>query len=55
VAVPPPTEPSEPTHRYPGDEKSPSYRWAFSAWIILFLTVICLGLINYLATVFKHS
>ncbi len=42
----PPTEPAGPT--YPGGADAPAYRWAFTLWIVAFLGVICLGLLNYL-------
>jgi hypothetical protein len=35
-------------HHYPGGENDPSYRWAFTLWLILFLGVVCLGLLNFL-------
>ena len=52
-----PQPPEEPiyVHPYPGGETAPGYRWAFTAWVILFLLVICLGLVNYLATMLKHK
>lgn len=45
-----PTAPTpEPTlDPYPGGANSPAYRWAFAAWVVLFLGVICIGLLNYL-------
>ena len=38
---------------YPGGEDRPAYRWAFNVWIVLILLVICLGFLNYLATILK--
>jgi hypothetical protein len=42
---------------YPGGVDYPMYRFAFRAWIIFFLLLISVGLLNYLATVmhwFSH-
>jgi hypothetical protein len=33
--------------QYPGGEDMEAYRWAFNLWVVLFLSVICAGLINY--------
>lgn len=30
-----------------GDQRA-EYRWAFNIWVVLFLGVICAGLLNYL-------
>jgi hypothetical protein len=46
--MPAPTPPPEPVHSYPGGEDAPAYRWAFTLWVVLFLGVICLGLLGYL-------
>jgi hypothetical protein len=46
------TEPT-PTHQFPGGEDSPAYRRAFTAWLVLFLGVISLGLLNYLGLFLK--
>jgi hypothetical protein len=35
--------------KYPNGEEHPGYSIAFQIWILLFLIVICFGLINYLA------
>lgn len=43
-----PLPPAEPLQPYPGGEDAPSYRWAFTVWIVLFLGVLCAGLLNYL-------
>jgi len=40
-------------HIYPGGEGAPAYRWLFNLWIVLFLGVICLGLLNYLGIFYK--
>lgn len=32
----------------PEDDQRAEYRWAFNAWVFLFLGVICAGLLNYL-------
>lgn len=37
-------------HHYPGGESAPPYRWAFAAWLVLFLGLLCLVLLNYLGT-----
>jgi hypothetical protein len=50
-----PQQPPPPGHPYPGGEDNPGYRWAFTAWVVLFLGVICLGLANYLGTYIKYS
>ena len=50
-----PNPPPGSTPSYPGGEDNPAYRWAFTLWIVLFLTVICLGLLNYLGTYFKSK
>lgn len=43
------TQPGDtPVHEYPGGADAPAYKWAFTAWTVLFLGVICLGLLNYL-------
>ncbi len=34
--------------QYPGGTKSPAYRIAFQAWIVIFLLVICTSLMRYL-------
>ena len=33
---------------FPRGEHDPAYRWAFVAWMVLFLGVVCLGLANFL-------
>jgi hypothetical protein len=33
---------------YPGGITHPAYRWAFTAYAVLFLLLVCLGLANYL-------
>jgi hypothetical protein len=37
----------------PGGETSPTYKWAFNAFAVLFLLLICLGLMNYLGWYLK--
>lgn len=34
---------------YPGGITNPAYRWAFNAFAVLFLLLVCFGLANYLA------
>ncbi len=46
--MPAPTPTPEPAPWYPRGEDAPAYRWAFTLWIVLFLGVLCLGLLNYL-------
>jgi hypothetical protein len=55
MSTPQPTPPSEPVHSYPGGENAPAYRWAFTAWLVLFLGVLCLGLLNYLGIFAKSK
>ena len=38
---------------FPRGENDPAYRWAFVAWMVLFLGVVCLGLANFLYGVGK--
>ena len=44
----------EPVQPYPGGEAAQSYRAAFTLWVVLFLGVICLGLLNYLGLFVKY-
>lgn len=44
----------EPVQSYPGGENAPAYRAAFTLWVVLFLGVICLGLLNYLGLFVKY-
>jgi hypothetical protein len=37
----------------PGSEDSPAYRWAFNAYVLLFLLLVCIGLLNYLGWYLK--
>ena len=37
----------------PGGESSPAYRWAFNAFAVLFLVLVCAGLLNYLGWYLK--
>ena len=46
--------PPEPVHAYPLGEDAPAYRWAFVVWIVMFLGVLCLGLLNYLGIYAKR-
>lgn len=47
--------PQDAVHQYPGGETAPSYRLAFTLWVVLFLGVICLGLVNYLGLFAKRT
>lgn len=38
---------------YPGGEGAPAYRRVFDLWVLLFLGVICLGLLNFLGVYAK--
>lgn len=49
----PPAESNQPLQPYPLGENARAYRWAFTAWLVLFLLVICAGLLNYLGTYLK--
>lgn len=45
---------SEPRSQvFPGGVENPMYRFAFRAWLIFFLLLICVGLLNYLGTVLR--
>ena len=50
------TEPDQlPRQEFPLGEDARPYRWAFAAWLILFLGLICLGFLNYLGTKYHNS
>jgi hypothetical protein len=51
-----PTPPSPPAgvQYYPGGEDAPAYRWSFTLWLVLFLGVVCLGLLNFLGIAAKR-
>lgn len=51
----PPSPPIESVQEYPGGETAPAYRWAFTVWLMLFLGVLCLGLLNYLGLFAKSK
>ena len=38
---------------YPGGADNPRYRFALRAWMIFFLLLVCVGLLNFLVTVFR--
>ncbi len=38
---------------YPGGADNPMYRVALRAWMIFFLLLICVGLLNYLGIVLR--
>ena len=50
MAVPQDTE-SGPA--FPGGEHHRGYAFAFQVWMILFLIIICFGLLNFIATWFR--
>ena len=39
--------PNIPLQQFPGGEEAVEYKWTFALWLIMFLLVICLTLINY--------
>ncbi|OWK43561.1 hypothetical protein FRUB_03160 [Fimbriiglobus ruber] len=39
--------------QFPGGENNPAYRLAFTFWLVLFLGVVCIGLLCYLGTFAK--
>jgi hypothetical protein len=39
---------------FPGGESQPAYRWAFNAFVILFLITLCIGLLNFLGSYIKN-
>ena len=42
-----PNPPITPIHDYPDGEEAVAYRWTFALWLVLFLSVLCLSLVNY--------
>ena len=42
-----PNPPPLPVQEYPGGQDAVAYRWTFALWLVLFLGVICLSLLNY--------
>lgn len=51
-ATPAPAEPDD-GPLVPDGESSPAYRWAFNAFAVLFLVLVCAGLLNYLGWYLK--
>lgn len=47
-----PTE-AETGPKYPGGENARGYVIAFQVWMVLFLVLICFGLLNYIASRFR--
>ena len=45
-----PMTPSETGPVYPGGENAKSYVFAFQVWMVLFLIIICFGLLNFIAS-----
>jgi len=43
-------ETEERTQVYPGGVDRPMYRRALQVWMVFFLLLICVGLLNYLGT-----
>lgn len=46
--APVPVSPLDQGQLSPGGDDLPAYRWAFNAYVLLFLLMICFGLANYL-------
>lgn len=54
-----PTMPEQPeprpvTQPFPSGEAHPSYGYAVTLWLVLFLGVLCLGMLNYLGIYLKR-
>ena len=47
------TTPDVESPYYPGGANAPAYRFAFRAWIVIFLIVICTSLLHFLGTWFQ--
>ena len=49
------TEPAVPETgpTYPGGANNRAYAFAFQVWMLLFLIVICFGLLNFIASSFR--
>jgi hypothetical protein len=45
-----PMNASESSPVYPGGENAKSYVFAFQVWMVLFLIVLCFGLLNFIAS-----
>lgn len=45
-----PMTPAETSPVYPGGENAKSYVFAFQVWMVLFLIVVCFGLLNFIAS-----
>jgi len=43
-----PVYPEPETQVYPGGDNHPGYKYALMIWMVLFLLVLCFGLLNYL-------
>lgn len=46
--APAPLSPLDQGQLSPGGDDLPAYRWAFNAFVLLFLLLVCFGLANYL-------
>jgi hypothetical protein len=44
----------QPGHPYPGGADAPAYKYAFQAWMIVFLLTICVGLLVFLGGYLKN-
>jgi hypothetical protein len=48
--------PPEPTTQpYPGGDDHPAYTFAFQVWVVLFLGIICVGLLNFIALWWRNK
>lgn len=47
-SAPAPVSPLDQGQLSPGGDDLPAYRWAFNAFVLLFLLLVCFGLANYL-------
>jgi hypothetical protein len=45
-----PMTPTEAGPVYPGGENAKSYAFVFQVWMVLFLIVVCFGLLNFIAS-----
>lgn len=51
---PPPSLTPQERAEYPGGRQAVGYRWAFNAYVVLFLLTVIAGLVNYLGTWLKY-
>lgn len=53
--TPTPTPTPTPAEQYPGGENAPAYRFAFQAWVVIFLLVICTSLLHYIGNLIQAA